>query len=329
MTKVLLFQLLPLLLIPTFTATGQLKIKQDPVLVKIMDSNNNFDKHTDFGGLSAIEYSGIENIYYTVADKPPFRIYTLKIDIEKETIHYQITDTLVFNDLKFEAEGIRVIDSLSYFFVSDEQNTSTSVFKFSEGHMLKIDAIPSLKNVMRVNSGYEGLTLSTDKKSLYFALERPFKKDKRKKYNQKDKSFTSIFEYDIENDKIVNEYAYPLVNPSGDNGVSEILTLNDSMLLIMERAWTNNQSIVTINKVNLQTAGNILAFKKRIPDSTQFLTPETLIDFGTIEKNFTRYPSYNFEGMTLAHTGRHILFITDNNFSPNQTTYLVILEIEL
>jgi hypothetical protein len=97
----------------------------------------------------------------------------------------------------------------------------------------------------------------------------------------------------------------------------------------MERAWTNNQSIVTINKVNLKAAGNILAFKKRIPYSTKFLTPKTLIDFGTIEKNFTRYPSYNFEGMTLAHTGRHILFITDNNFSPNQTTYLVVLEIEL
>ncbi|MFO7843622.1 MAG: esterase-like activity of phytase family protein [Bacteroidales bacterium] len=294
-----------------------------------MDSNNSFDKHTDLGGLSAIEYSGIDNIYYTVADKPPFRIYTLKIDVEKETINYQITDTLIFNDLNFEAEGIRVVDSLSYFFVSDEQNTSTSVFKFSDGHMQKIDAVPSLKNVMQFNSGYEGLTLSTDKRSLYFALERPLKKDKRRKYNPKLKPYISIFEYDIKNHKIINEFVYPLANPSSDNGVSEILALNDSILLVMERAWTNNQSIVTINKVNLKAAGNILAFEKRIPDSTRLLTPETLIDFGTIEKKFTRYPSYNFEGMTLAHTGRHILFITDNNFSPNQTTYLLIMEIEL
>ncbi|MFO7829354.1 MAG: esterase-like activity of phytase family protein [Bacteroidales bacterium] len=325
--KFLLYQLIILLCISHFTTIGQVKIKHDPVWVKVMSETDNYNKHLDLGGLSAIEYSGYKNIYYVVADKPPFRIYTLKIDIGK-TIDYQVIDTLVFPGLKFEAEGIRVIDSLSCFFVSDEQNTNTSVYKYFDGHMQKIEAIPSLHKTMRHNSGYEGIALSKDKSSLYFAVERPLSNDKRKKCNPNIKPYISIFEYNIENDKIINEFAYPLVNPSKDNGVSEILVLNDSVMLVMERAWTNNRSIVSVNAVNIKSADNILDFKCEIPKHTKFLRPEVLIDFRAIENKFTRYNSYNFEGMTIAHTGKHILFITDNNFSPNQTTYLMALEIE-
>ena len=327
MAKFILLQLFTLLIFPAITATGQISIKQNPVLAKIMGPDDNFDKQTGFGGLSAIEYSGFENIYYVVADKPPFRIYTLRIDIEK-TFNYQIIDTLIFHDLKLEAEGIRVIDSLSYFYVSDENNTKTSVYKFAKNNIQKIEAIPSLKNAMRYNSGYEGLALSVDKSSLFFAPERPLKKDKRKKHNPTLEPYISIFEYDIKNDKIINEFGYPLVNPSSDNGVSELLALNDSILLVMERAWTNNRSIVTINIVNIKSADNILNFEKKLPENTKFLMPEVLIDFGAIEDQFSHNQSYNFEGMTIAHTGKHILFITDNNFSPNQITYLMALEIK-
>lgn len=326
--KNLIYHIIILLSIYPFTILGQVKIKQEPVLVKVMNGTGNHNKQLDLGGLSGIEYSGYENIYYVVADKPPFRIYTLKIDIGK-TIDYQVIDTLVFSDLKFEAEGIRIIDSLSYFFVSDEKNTNTSIYKFFDGSIYRIETIPSLKNVMQYNSGYEGLSLSADKSSLYFAPERPLKKDKRRKHNSNLKPYVSIFEYDIINDKIINEFGYPLVNPSKDNGVSEILALNDSVILVMERAWTNNRSIVTINAVNIRAADNILDFECEIPKHTKFLMPEVLIDFRAIENKFTRYNSYNFEGMAIAHTGKHILFITDNNFSPNQTTYLIGLEIEL
>lgn len=307
---------------------SQIKIKKNPVLVKIMNDNNNYDKRTSFGGLSGIEYSGFENIYYVVADKPPFRIYTLKIDIGK-TIDYKITDTLIFPELEFEAEGIRLIDSLSYYFISDERNTSTSIYKFFDGSMHRIETIPSLNKTMRYNSGYEAIAISVDKNSLYFAFERPLRRDKRKKCNSGRKPYISIFEYDIKNDKIINEFGYTLINPSKDNGVSDILTLNDSILLVLERAWTNNRSMVSVNVVNLKTADNILDVKCKIPSETKFLIPEVLLDFRNIEEKFTCYKSYNFEGITIAHTGRHILFITDNNFSPNQTTYLIGLEIEL
>lgn len=306
---------------------AQPTIKKDPVLSTIINAKDDFDRNADIGGLSAIEYSGYENIYYVVADKPPFRIYTLSIDI-KGTIEYQIKDTLIFPDIKFEAEGIRVIDKLTYFFVSDEQNTNTSIYKFFEGKIQKVNAIPSLKKKMRHNSGYEGMALSADKNSLYFAIERPLKTDQRSKHNPKLQPYISIFEYDIKKDMLVNEYVYPLVNQSGDNGVSEILTINDSILLVLERAWTNNQSIVTINAVNIKAADNILDSTKKIPVNIQFLKPKVLVDFVTIEKQFSRNKSYNFEGMTLSNDKKHILFITDNNFSPKQTTYLMALEID-
>src|SRR6056297_1508541 len=212
---------------------AQHTIKKDPVLSTIINAKDDFDRDADIGGLSAIAYSGYENIYYVVADKPPFRIYTLSIDI-KGTIEYQIKDTLIFHDIKFEAEGIRVIDKLTYFFVSDEKNTNTSIYKFFEGKIQKIDAIPSLKKKMRYNSGYESLALSADKKSLFFAYERPLKKDQRSRHNPKLQPYISIFEYDIKRDMLINEYIYPLVNQSRDNGVSEILTINDSILLVLE-----------------------------------------------------------------------------------------------
>ncbi|MEE4198004.1 MAG: esterase-like activity of phytase family protein [Bacteroidales bacterium] len=326
MIKHIFFYLLSITLIQSWNVSAQPEIKNKPVLSKVIDVYENYDPQTAIGGLSAIEYSGYKNIYYAVADKPPLRIYTLRISLE-ETLDYQIIDTLVFPDLTIEAEAFRIMDSLSCFFVSDEKNTNTSIYKFYKNNIQKIETIPTHKNIMRYNSGYEGVALNTNKTRLYLALERPAKKEKRQKHHSSTEPYISIFEFDLNKGIVINEYAYPLVNPSGDNGVSEILTLNDSIMLVMERAWTNKRSIVTINTINLKATNKSL--KGNDPDSNAVrkVFPKTILDFRSIEKKFTDYPNYNLEGMTLAHTGKHLVFITDNNFNPSQTTYLIALEI--
>mgnify|MGYP006300783061 FL=1 len=53
--KNFIYHIIILLSIYPFTVLGQVKIKQEPVMVKIMNGTGNHNKQLDLGGLSGIE----------------------------------------------------------------------------------------------------------------------------------------------------------------------------------------------------------------------------------------------------------------------------------
>tara|TARA_Y100000780_G_C13695703_1_gene421768 strand:+ start:29065 stop:31668 length:2604 start_codon:yes stop_codon:yes gene_type:complete len=120
---------------------------------------------------------------------------------------------------------------------------------------------------MQHNKGFESLSISPSKNSLFVANESTLSQDK--KYTWKDGNcrwrdcinFTGeairIAKYSKEGTtyKEKDQYFYVLDNEV-DNGVSEVLALDENNLLVLERSWDNSRRKITakIFHVNLKSA---------------------------------------------------------------------------
>ncbi len=278
----------------------------------------------NIGGLSAIAYSAEEDLYYLVADKPPSRIYQLKIE-QRDGLNVEIKQVLYLNPplLKSaELEGIVINPKTNNFYLSDEQSSGTRIIEVDNKAKFISIVKPLNQGFLPLsghNSGIEGLTLSHDSNHLYFAFERPTSACF-------DQSLTLITRLNIGNDQ-VHKFYYRLHNVANDklntNGISEILYLNESTLLIMERAYIYaHGNVVRLYQANIKTYVN-QAKRNCDGKSLAVLTSTLLFDFGKVKD----FKVDNAEGMTF-NADKSILFIvTDNNFSKKQQTQIIALKV--
>jgi len=275
------------------------------------------------GGLSAITYHTKEDLYYVVADKPPSRIYKLKIESGDE-ISIEIKGVLYLNPplLKSaELEGIAFNNSSS-FYLSDEQSAGTRILEVDNNARFSRIVKPLNQGLLPLsghNSGIEGLTLSTDMNRLYFAFERPTSACF-------EEALTLISSLNI-NSSEVKEFYYRLHHVANDklntNGISEILYLNDTTLLIMERAYIHAQgNVVRLYQTDLKPTAK--ETKSNCDGKSLTILPTTLLfDFGSVKD----FKIDNAEGMTFNADKSILYIVTDNNFSKNQQTQIVALKV--
>jgi len=142
----------------------------------------------------------------------------------------------------------------------------------------------------------------------------------------------------------VAEFAYKVdalhSTPSGleiFRGVSEILGLSETKILVMERGVRINgkgwSSTVGIYLVDLSKATNTLAMDKVAGQKIVVAEKTKLIDFETdLVKERGQKMVDNFEGLswgpTLPDGRRSLLVMVDNNFKKNETTELVVFSVE-
>lgn len=195
------------------------------------------------------------------------------------------------------------------------------------------------------NLAFEGLTSLPDGKTVFAAIERALQpevilNDEAKgdwiriiKYTKGDKfKIAAEFAYHI--DALMQE-ASP---PEFFRGVSEILAVSDTKILVMERGakispkklWT---STVGIYLVDLSKATDISGTDKMDITKITSAAKTQLIDF---EKDLTKVRGDkvvdNFEalawGPKLPDGRKTLLVMTDNNFSKTQITELLVFAVE-
>ncbi len=132
-----------------------------------------------------------------------------------------------------------------------------------------------------------------------------------------------------------DEFKYEL-EPEIDNGIVEILALNNQSLLTLERSWDNVKQKVTSRIFKIHLTGTALipanATDKQI-DEIEGLKKHLILDLDSIIGNLS--PGFrildNFEGMafgpTLANGNRTLLIVSDNNYSARQRTTLLVFEV--
>ena len=138
-------------------------------------------------------------------------------------------------------------------------------------------------------------------------------------------ALTRVTRFDVETRMATAQYAYPLdkvsAGPDGDNGLTDIVALDDESFLALERGF-GSHTASRVYRVSVGDAEDVLARPSLNGLAVRAMTKTLLVDLTS-----TVDPLDNVEGITLGPTlpdgRRSLVMVSDDNFSPNQITQFV------
>ena len=174
-------------------------------------------------------------------------------------------------------------------------------------------------------------------KTLFVNVEEPLYEDGPQADVVENDAFIRIIKFDAATKKPVAQYAYKLepvaylAKPKNEfkiNGVSDILSLGDNKLLVIERSFSTGRLPCTI-RVFIADLNNATDISLMQLKSSRIFTPATK----TLLLNMDKLGIYidNIEGVTfgpvLPNGHKTLLFISDNNFNAFEKTQVLLFEV--
>lgn len=166
----------------------------------------------------------------------------------------------------------------------------------------------------RRNGTLEGLTLTPDGRHLWAAMEGPGYEDGPPPDAQRG-ALTRVFRFDADSGAVDGRYTYPLdpvsAGPGGDNGLSDLVALDDRNFLVIERGFGTHVAV--------------RIYRASLVDGSTEMTKTLLADLTSTPG---LAPLDNIEGITLGPKlpdGRQsVIAVSDDNFSPTQVTQFLL-----
>lgn len=309
-----------------------------------------------FGGISGLDYHRDTDTFFAISDdqseQGPARFYRFKL-----TTNFQIAELEEFllTDTKGEAFTLKNVDAeaIRYHpqgqiiwsselgqngagvYLTDLETKTTSLIELPQ----YIYNGPGQKRGARTNKFIEGITYTPDYKFIVFAIEGPLQQDgELPDINRGAQCRLLVFDADTLSP--VAEYIYeldPVPQPAEaepmlhDNGVSEILALDNNRILVLERSGKHigNYDFGYDNRIyiaRLDKATNVIgveSIRGQVGNEFNAAQKERLFSIGDYVGN----DQENFEGMSFGPVidGRPSLYlVSDDNFHPNHVTQLMI-----
>ena len=327
---------------------------------------------TTVGGLSGIDYAADSNSWVMESDDRsainPARFYraTLAYDskaftgVTLSSVHFFTQPDgsrypnlahakLDSGDQVPDIETIRVDPQDGSLWYGSEGNRKVGLHPFvrhadRDGRYLATLPTPAMFNVSkeevgsRNNMSFEALSFSSDGKSLWLGMEAALYQD-GPLATPDHGSVVRITRLDRAG-KVLRQYAYaiepvasrPAPGREADNGVSEILAINDHQLLVVERAGVEHADGVYTNHVRIyamETEGATdiqsiaaLAGAAYVPARQRLLLDLEKIGLERVD---------NIEGISwgprLENGHRSLVMISDDNFNAQQVTQILAFEV--
>jgi hypothetical protein len=320
------------------------------------------------GGLSGIDYDPAADLWYLISDdksdKNPARFYTAKLAFDQARfasvkIEHAVTllqdDGQPYPDAKTggdvpDPESIRRDPETGNLWWITEGDRKLGLSPFlrvaaPDGKQAGVIPLPDIFTMNkdqeigpRHNLGFEGLSFAPDGKSVWLAMESALYQD-GPIATPSAGAIARLTRVDREGKELA-QYAYPLdpiqavpTGKNGDNGVSEILALNDHRALVLERSgvegadgvWTMYIRLYAIDTTGATDIAAVpsLAGANYIP-----VTKRLVVD---LAKTAEVGRVDNIEGMSwgpmLADGKRSLVLVSDNNFNPAQITQFLAFEV--
>lgn len=184
------------------------------------------------------------------------------------------------------------------------------------------------------NEVLEGLTLANGGSLVVSAMEGPLVQDGESPTAEH--GALSRITVQTRGSRVLGQYAYPLdpvfaESPTGgfaNNGVTAILADRGGDYLVLERSFvTGVGNSVRLYRVNLRGATNVRDVDSLADADVRPLHKELVADLGDLDLSTVD----NVEGMTWGpwqRDGRRsLVLVSDDNFSPTQTTQLITLAV--
>lgn len=353
----------------TFTSTSKFKISQ----LKFLDDEN-FDSKTMYnntllGGLSGITYNEKNHRLIAISDdrgergEPRFYEFSLEFDannkmnirpvkvqtltningksFKKGTIDFEGISLLKNGNILTSSEGderpkTRIMPALTEYDL-----TGRAIKEWEIADQFLFEKVGTPSKGVRFNQAFESLSTTPDGEYTFTANENSLYQD-----GVMSSQFTSglirIVKY--KNEKIEAMYPYVLSeipNPNkhkeliGDNGVSDMLAIDENHLIVIERSWVQNdyKNRIKLFLVAIDNADDIKSLKSLKSIRVKTVKKTLLLDLDTItDKMDSRFSKLdNIEGITFGPTlpngHKTLILASDNNFSKHQRTLFLAFEI--
>lgn len=191
----------------------------------------------------------------------------------------------------------------------------------------------------RRNGVFEGLGFTPDGRYMFVSTEEPLYQDGPQAGLRDTTAFVRIIKYDLSSRQPIAQYAYrlaPVAHPAVPadafrvNGISDILVLSETKLLVLERSFSTGvkNNTIRVFKADLQNATDIKDVNAL----------EVVNDFVPAKKtllfNFNALDTFidNVEGMSfgplLPNGNRSLIFVADDNFASHEETQFYIFEVK-
>jgi hypothetical protein len=308
------------------------------------------------GGLSALDFDPASGRYAAIADRAPqgaSRFYALDIGTGATgfTRAAPVAVTLLrqadgqpFDGMDVDPEGLRRSAQGSWFW-SSEGVADAGIAPFvremaDDGSFVRDFALPAKYRPapgrgVRMNLGFESLTLTPDKRMLFTATENALAQD-GPVASLAAGSPARILRFDVATGKPTGEFVYPTgpvaaaAAVSGGlavNGLTELLALSDTRFIALERSFSAGVGhAVMLFLVDLDGATDVLAHDSLAGVAYRPVTKTLLLDLATLGITL-----YNLEGLTfgppLADGRRTLLILGDNNYTPGEASQLLLFAV--
>ncbi len=319
--------------------------------------NTSFEA-TRVGGLSGVDYIPADKSLIFISDDKQARFYKARLHFSDARI-----DSLHFLNVwpleggrpgNADAESIRFNTETQQLFWSDEGerkvgqlrsiiNPSIHIADLAGKEIGQIP-LPEILHMKQTETGprnngaLEGITFNKEYNELFTCLEEPLIEDGARASLDKGPALVRFFQLRLPEGKQLAQYAYPLepvaypsVPPDGFkvNGISEILYLEGTQLLVIERSFSTGRQgcVIKVFKADFRKATDVKQFQSLGHNQSFVPIQKTLL------LNMEALGIYvdNVEGVTfgptLANGHRTLLFISDNNFQETQETQLLLFEV--
>jgi hypothetical protein len=334
----------------------------------------------EIGGLSGLDYDPRSGTWVFISDDKsehgPARFYpgvielgegTLKVTLFHMTTLGQENGAL-FPDAKtggvvVDPEAIRFDPTGKAVWWTSEGDRKLGLSPFIRksalnGSYLATFPVPSIFTMHkdqelgpRSNNAFEGLTFTPGGDALWLAMESALYQD-GPVATVTHGALARFTKFDRDG-KLLAEFAYALdpiqsksAGEHSDNGVSEILALDEDRLLVLERSgvndgndhWTSHirlyeASIDDINDATAPHADSVTDAESLAGLRVRPLSKHLILNFDDLpERGSAALPKIdNIEGMSfgpdLPNGHRSLVLVSDNNFNPEQVTQFLAFEV--
>ena len=285
-------------------------------------------------GIDSVQFLSVENLL-----QPDGRVYP---NSKQDPFRTPDPEAMRYNpktkELVWSSEGERIIkkdtavlEDPSVDIISTNGNYTDSFILPSNMHM------QITQNGPRQNGVFEGLSFTHNYKKLLVSVEEPLYEDGPRAGLKDSSAWIRIIKYDVKTRRPEAQYAYQIdpvaypADPAGAfkiNGVPDILAINDHQLLVVERSFSTGRKPSTIKVY--------LAEMDAASDISQVSSVKNYLFRPVLKKlllNMDELGIYidNVEGVAqgprLSNGHQTLIFVSDNNFSKEEITQLLLFEI--
>ena len=320
---------------------------------------------TTVGGLSGLDHDPATGAWVAICDDrsdlQPARFYTLDVALDASGLKVDVRAVTTLRNAAgqpfprrqlggdvVDPEAIRLLPGSAGMLWASEgdfrSNHSPTLHhaRLDGTHVREIEVPAALRYASRPGSGardnntFEGLALSPDARTAWVAMEAALHEDGPEPGVRRPGGPCRFTAFDLGSGKAVRQVAYlpdavprpPLV-PGGfaDNGVSEILMLDEHRMLVLERSFSMGVGMsLRLYEVDTRGASDTLSIERLVAGSYRPVAKQPVADFDHL--GLSRLD--NTEGMCwgprLPNGRRTLVCVSDDNFGALQVTQFAAFE---